>query len=84
MCKKVRDLVYSDNQVGEKAHALGNLHGSFLTILHDWLGMRKLTALFVPNAFVGSGLMTLENRWSKCITLAGNKIDKEEVDLNLK
>ena len=30
------------------------------------------------------GLMALEHRWSKCITLEGNYIEKEEVDLNQK
>ena len=47
MCKKVRDLVYSDRriQVEEIAQALGISHGSVSTILHDRLGMRKLTAL---------------------------------------
>ena len=46
MCKKVRDLVYSDRriQVEEIAQALGISHGSVSTILHDCLGMRKLTA----------------------------------------
>ena len=34
--------------------------------------------------FFSSGLMALEHRWSKCITLAGNYIEKEEVDLNRK
>ena len=34
--------------------------------------------------FVSSGLMTLEHRWSKCITLEGNYIVKREVDLNRK
>ena len=40
MCKKVRDLVYSDRriQVEKIAHALGISHGSFSTILHDRLG----------------------------------------------
>ena len=33
--------------------------------------------------FFSSGLMALE-RWSKCITLEGNYIKKEEVDLNWK
>ena len=44
MCKKVRDLVYSDRriQVEETAQALGISHGSVSTILHDGLGMRKL------------------------------------------
>ena len=32
-------------------------------------------------AFFSSGL---EHRWSKCITLEGNAIEKEEVDLNRK
>ena len=45
MCKKVRDLIYSDRQiqVEEIAQALGISHGSISTILHDHLGMRKLT-----------------------------------------
>ena len=34
--------------------------------------------------FFSSGLMALEHRWSKCITLEGNNIEKEEVDLNRK
>ena len=34
--------------------------------------------------FFSSGLMALEHRWSKCITLEGNCIEKEEVDLNRK
>ena len=34
--------------------------------------------------FFSSGLMALEHHWSKCITLEGNYIDKEEVDLNQK
>ena len=34
--------------------------------------------------FFSSGLMALEHPWSKCITLEGNYIEKEEVDLNRK
>ena len=34
--------------------------------------------------FFSSGLMALEHRWSKCITLESNYIEKEEVDLNRK
>ena len=43
MCKKVRDLVYSDRriQVEDIAQALGISYGSVSTILHDRLGMRK-------------------------------------------
>ena len=46
MCKKVRDLVNSDRriQVEEIAQALG------ISILHDRLGMRKLTARWVPKS----------------------------------
>ena len=49
MCKKVRDLVYSDRriQVEEIAKALAISHGSVSTILHDHLGMRKLIARWV-------------------------------------
>ena len=52
MCKKVRDLVYSDRriQVEEIAQALGISHGSVSTILHDRLGIRKLTARWVPKS----------------------------------
>ena len=41
ICKKVRDMVYSDRriQVEEIAQALGISHGSVSTILHDRLGM---------------------------------------------
>ena len=34
--------------------------------------------------FFSSGLMALEHCWSKCISLEGNYIDKEEVALNRK
>ena len=52
MCKKVRDLGYSDRriQVEEIAQALGISHGSVSTILHDRLGMPKLTAHWVPKS----------------------------------
>ena len=47
MCKKVRDLVYSDRgiQVEEIAQALGISYSSVSTILHDGLGMCKLSLL---------------------------------------
>ena len=48
MCKKVRDLVDRRMQVEEITQALGISHGSVSTILHDRLGMRKLTARWVP------------------------------------
>ena len=34
--------------------------------------------------FFISRLMALEHRWSKCIKLEGDYIEKEEVDRNLK
>ena len=34
--------------------------------------------------FFSSGLMALEHRWSKCIILEDNYIEKEEVDLTQK
>ena len=34
--------------------------------------------------FFSPGMMALEHRWSKCITLEGNYIEKDDVDLNRK
>ena len=49
MCEKFWDQVYSDRRIQrKKARALGISHGSISTILHDRLGMRKLTARWVP------------------------------------
>ena len=52
MCKKFRDLVYSDRrfQVEEIAQVFGISHGSVSTILHDRLGMRKLRVRWVPKS----------------------------------
>ena len=60
MCKKVRDLVYSDRriQVEEIAQALGISHGSVSTILHDRLGVRKLTAHWVPKSLSDEQMAT--------------------------
>ena len=68
MYKKVRDLVYSDKriQVEEIAQALGISHGSISTILHDRLGMRKLTARWVPKSLSDEQMTT---RASVCSTL---------------
>ena len=68
MCKKVRDLVYSDRQiqVEEIAQALGISHGSVSTILHDRLGMRKLTACWVPKSLSDEQMAT---RASVCSAL---------------
>ena len=48
-----------------------------MTALEEWVNGKD------PD-FFSSGLMALEHRWSKCITLEGNYIQKEEVDLNWK
>ena len=48
-----------------------------VTAVEEWLNGKD------PD-FFSSGLMALEHRWSKCITLEGNYIEKEEVDLNRK
>ena len=45
--------------------------------VEDWVNGKD------PDFFI-SGLMAFEHRWSKCITLEGNYIKKEEVDLNRK
>ena len=60
MCKKVWDLVYSDRriQVEEIAQALGVSHGSVSTILHDRLGMFKLTARWVPKSLSNEQMAT--------------------------
>ena len=71
MCKKVRDLVYSDRQIHVEdirhhAQALGISHGSVSTILHDRVGMRKLTARWVPKSLSNEQMAT---RASVCSAL---------------
>ena len=60
MCNKVRDLVYSDKQVKveEIVNALHISHGSVSKILHDRLGMRKLTARWVPKSLSNEQMAT--------------------------
>ena len=68
ICKKVRDLIYSDRriQVEEIVQALGISHGSVSTILHDRLGMLKLTALWVFKSLSDEQMAT---RASVCCAL---------------
>ena len=47
----------------------------FVTAGEEWVNGKD------PD-FFSSGLMALDLRWSKCITLEGNYIENEEVDLN--
>ena len=48
-----------------------------VTAVEEWVNEKD------PD-FFSSGLMALEHSWSKCITLEGNYIEKEELDLNQK
>ena len=48
-----------------------------VTAVEEWVNRKD-------SNFFSSGLMALEHRWSKCTTLEGNYIEKEEVELNLK
>ena len=48
-----------------------------VTAVEEWVNGKE------PD-FFSSGLIALEHRWSKYITLEGNNIEKEEVDLNRK
>ena len=48
-----------------------------VTAVEEWVNEKDLD-------FFSSGLMALEHRWSKCIKLEGNYIEKKEVDLNRK
>ena len=68
MCNKVWDLVYSDRlvKVEEIANALHISQGSVSTILHDRLGMRKLTARWVPKSLSDKQMAT---RASVCSAL---------------
>ena len=56
---------------------------------HFWSNKEVVAAVeeWVKNkdlGFFSSGLMALEHRWSKCIILEGNYIEKEEIDLTQK
>ena len=59
-CKKVQDLIYPNRriQVEEIAQALGISHSSVSTILHDRLGMRELTARWVPKCLSDEQMAT--------------------------
>ena len=82
MCKKVRNLVYSDRriQVEEIAQALGISHGSVSTILHDRLDMRKLTARWVPKSLSDEQMAT---RASVCSVLLKRFRSKDDFLLRL-
>ena len=77
MCNKVRDLVYSDRliKVEEIANTLQISHGSVSTTLHDRLGMRKLTARWVPKSLGDEQMAT---RASVCSALLKRFRSKED------
>ena len=77
MCNKEQDLVYSDRQikVGEIANALHISLSSVSTILHDRLGMRKLTAHWVPKSLSDKQMAT---RASVCSALLKGFRSKED------
>ena len=83
MCKKVRDLVYSDRliQVKEIEQALGFFsHSSVLTILTDRLGMRKLTARWVSKSLSDEQMAT---RATVCSALLKRFRSKDDFLLRL-
>ena len=82
MCKKVRDLVYSDRriQVEEIAQTSGISHGSVSTILHDRVGMRKLTARWVHKSLSDEQMAT---RASVCSALLKCLRSKDDFLLRL-
>ena len=77
MCDEVRDLVYSDRRikVEEIANALHISHDSVSTILHGRLGMRKLTAHWVPKSLSGEQMAI---RASVCSALLKRFRSKED------
>ena len=77
ICNKVWDLVYSDRRikVEEMANALHISHGSVSTILHDRLGMSKLTAHWVPKSLSDEQMAT---RASVCSALLKRFRSKED------
>ena len=82
MCKKGWDLVYSDRQiqVEEIVQALGISHGSVSTVLHDYLGMCKLTACWVPKSLSDEKMAT---RASVCSALLKRLRSKDDFLLHL-
>ena len=82
MCKENRDISYSDRliQAEEIAQPLGISHGSVSTILHDCLGMRKLTARWIPRPLSFNQMAT---QASVCSTLLKHFTSKDDFLLRL-
>ena len=64
----------------ETAKALGISHGSISTIIHDHLGMRKLTARWIPKSFSDERMAT---RASVCSALLKRFRSKDDFLLRL-
>ena len=77
MCRKVRNLVYSDRrmQVEELAQALGISHDSVQHLLYDGLGMRKLTARWVSKSLSDSQMATTASLCSALLKRVKSKDD---------
>ena len=77
MCNKVQDLVYSDRRikVEEIANALHISHGSVSTMLHDRLGMHKLTARWVPKSLSDEQMATRASVYSALLKRFRSKED---------
>ena len=75
--KNVWNLVYSDRRIlmEEIAQALGISHCSVSTILHDRLGMRKLTARCVPKSFSDEMMATRARACSALLKRCKSKDD---------
>ena len=74
------DLAPSDYSQTWKRISVDFISGLMMkvvTAIEEWVNGKD-------PGFFSSGLMALEHRWSKCITLEGNYIEKQEVDLNRK
>ena len=76
MCKKVRNLVYYDGRI----QALGISHGRVSTILHDRLGMRKITARWIPKSLSDEQMAT---RASVCSAMFQRFRSKDDFHLHL-
>ena len=77
MCKKVRDLVYSDRRIQLEglAQALGISHGSVSTFLHDCLGTRKLTARWVTKSLTNEQKATTASVCRALLKRFRSKVD---------
>ena len=80
-CVRKFGIWYNLIQVEEIAQALGNSHGSVSTILHDLLGMCKLTACWVPKSLSDEQMATC--RASVCSTLLKRFRSKDDFLLHL-